>query len=263
MKSLRARLVLTMLAGAIPALSFAVALIAFPVAQTLKSDAEADLGRIAQNLSSNVRNWKDENVRALVSFATDPGVRSMNPETQQAKLDALSKVYDVPYLIHTTDATGRNIARSDRNPPQDYGDRSYFREAMGGKAISTELIISRTTNLPALAISVPIHDLSGKAAGTAALFTSLASVSQQVAAIRLGSSGYAMLVDSEGRLIAHPEQTQATRLEKMTNLPPVVWAVDGKEGFLDFKNPVDGKQYWSVRLAAREWMGSGRHAASR
>ncbi len=57
--------------------------------------------------------------------------------------------------------------------------------------------------------SLPIHDGAGRFRGVIATDLQLTRISQMISAIRVGQSGYAFLMDKDGRLIAIPENGYA------------------------------------------------------
>jgi methyl-accepting chemotaxis protein len=84
-------------------------------------------------------------------------------------------------------------------------DRDYFKAAKEGKANIGQIIKSKKTGNPVVPICVPIKSASGEVVGVAATVMKVDALFDKVAAIKVGETGYAYMVDKEGTLIAHPK----------------------------------------------------------
>jgi len=86
-------------------------------------------------------------------------------------------------------------------------DRKYFKDMIAGKSfsISGGLISKNTGNLVQV-IAVPI-ERNGKFVGALAASIKLDKMVEMVKNIRMGKSGYAVIVDSQGNTIAHPDES--------------------------------------------------------
>jgi methyl-accepting chemotaxis protein len=139
------------------------------------------------------------------------------------------------------DPTGANIARSDDKSLKHFGDRSYFQSSMKGEASSRQVLISKSTNMPALTLSVPIRNaLSVGPHGVLAMAMKLDDISKVINDTRIGETGYAILLDAENKLIAHgnPKQRKQTVQDfgehpafKVggIHMEPTIYSTNGKE----------------------------------
>lgn len=157
----------------------------------------------AEGLTARANGWTEMNLRALRENAALPDLVSMDGGRQRPVLKAIQLAYDWSYLVFTVRPDGQNTARSDENPLVFYGDRGYFKQVIGGQPLGQEVLIGRTTGKPALILAAPVRDADGHTAGVLALAMHLVDVSQAVVGTRIGSTGYAILVDDKSRVIAH------------------------------------------------------------
>jgi methyl-accepting chemotaxis protein len=169
----------------------------------IRGDAERDMQETAERITSVVDEWVDKNVRVLQTAAKLSAVTSMNRDHQTEVLAAIRQSYPWMYLVFTVGPEGQNIARSDDAPLSTYADRQYFKEVMAlGKPLSWETLIGKTSKKPALVISVPVkvHD---RTVGVLAAAMAIEDISRIVANWKSGKTGYAFLVDQNGKVVAH------------------------------------------------------------
>lgn len=188
---------------------------------------------ISQNLigttntvAASINGWDDTNLRQLRQTARLEDIRSMRADRQNPVLKAVAASYEWSSLVYTIGPDGANIGRNDDKPPLQYGDRSYFQSVMSGKPNGRQVIISKTSGKPALALSGPISDAGGQLLGVLAMTMNLDVVSKMVAGTRIGSTGYAILLDADYKVVAHgkPERVK-TALQDFSAHPAL--AIDG------------------------------------
>lgn len=163
--------------------------------ERLEAMAEVFVGR------ANV--WMDMNVRMLRENAAEPDIRSMDPERQKPILRIISAEYPWIHSALVIGPDGKSISRADDMPLQDYSDRIYVQQVLAGKPLGQQVLIGKTTGLPALTLAVPIRSDGGTVQGILAVSMATALLSAYVAEIRIGDTGYAFLLDAAGKAIAH------------------------------------------------------------
>ena len=201
-----AKTTVTMLAVGLLPLGLFGGITLYQQAERVRADAERSLQVSAERISSQVDEWFDKNVRVLRAAASLPALASMNPEEQTRALTAIQKAYPWMYLVFTVAPDGRNVARSDGKPLVSYADRQYFRDVVtGGKELSWETLIGKTSKKPALILSVPIL-ANGVVVGVLASAMTVEDVSAILAHWRTGKTGFAFLVDEQAKVVAHPRE---------------------------------------------------------
>ncbi len=228
--SLRKRLTTTLGVVVLPFMAITILGIGLFAFQTLKNEANAQLSQQSVILGESIVRWDAEVVRFLSLLTRQPQIVEMHPEEQRPLLLRVKEVYADAYLVAICDRQGFSNARNDSATPIDYHDRKYFKGAMAGADITRELIVSRTTHVPAVAFGAPVHSADGAIVGVAMASFSLNRITEIVNAVKLGKTGYAFVVDENGFLIAHPKLLSSTTLESARGLAPVDALLSGKRG---------------------------------
>jgi signal transduction histidine kinase len=85
------------------------------------------------------------------------------------------------------------------------------------KAAQSGVYVSRRKNISMLALLVPVMG-TGDIGMTLAVELSLDSIQKRLERFRVGQSGFAFLVDAQGRLVAHPDLQRAVGREDLSAL---------------------------------------------
>lgn len=208
----------------------------------LSSNISQNLVATMDTVEAAVNGWDDTNVRALREAARLPDIISMKAERQTPVLKAIGASYEWSYLVMTVAPDGTNIGRNDGGAPINYADRAYVKDVMHGKGLGRQVIISKSTNQPALMLAAPVRNENSELVGVVAMGSSLKEVTRTVASARIGETGHAILLDANNKVIANgfaaAGQNQAA-LQDYSNDPvlkaegitdaPTVFTKDGKE----------------------------------
>lgn len=171
--------------------------------ENLSNQVEQRLSSQADTMVGYVDAWVEMHLRMLRQNAALDDLASMDATKQKPVLRAITGEYKWVYLAFTIAPDGNNIGRNDEEPPRFYGDRGYFKQAIDGRQMGQEVVISRTTGQPAVILSVPIWKLD-KVLGVLAVGTSISDVTTTIANAKIGQTGFVFLVDDQGKVIAHP-----------------------------------------------------------
>jgi len=169
------------------------------------SDTTRFGNQITTALADEVNEWIDKNVRVLRAVANMPGIQSMNRFEQEILLKTVQKEYPWMYLVFTTDINGMNVARNDGKDLKDYSDRQYVQDVTSGKEIAWQNLIGKTSKKPALVIAVPIKK-NNQMIGVLAAAMTRDAISKRIATWSQGKTGYAFLVDQDGKVVAHQKR---------------------------------------------------------
>ena len=223
-----ARTTVTMLAVGVLPLALFGGLELLQEARRVRREAERSQQASGERISAQVDEWVDKNVRVLRAAATLPALASMRGEDQAPVLAAIQHAYPWMYLVHTIAPGGLNVARSDGKPLSDYADRQYFKDVMAGKDLRSETVIGKTSGKPALILAVPIV-ANGAIAGVLSVAMTVEDVSAIIAHWRTGRTGFAFLVDEQGKVVAHPREEYVTGQVRLSDHPLVsAFLRDGK-----------------------------------
>ncbi len=196
--------------------------------------------QITNSLSQEVEQWIDKNVRVLKTLAQMPGIQSMNRFEQEILLKAVHNEYPWMYLVFTTDLYGMNVARNDDTDLKDYSDRQYVQDITSGKNLAWQNLIGKTSKQPALVIAVPIQK-NGQTIGVMAAAMTRDAISKRIANWRQGDTGYAFLVDQDGKVVAHQVEEFVQEQRDLSQHPLVKAANANTNGMVEFIND-DGQE---------------------
>lgn len=194
-----------------------------------RTHVDLHVSRTAEMLKDKVDAWLAMNFCILHASAALDDIISMNPARQNPVLQHMDDTFAWTYLVFTTRPDGMNVGRSDHQPLKDYSDRQYVQQIASGKPTGYEVLISKTTGKPALAMSVPIVDTHRHVVGVLAMASTLVEVSKAITDVRLGTTGFAMLLDRDGKVIAHGEPQWVTeQVRDGRHHPLVTHGVEGE-----------------------------------
>ena len=224
----------------------------------VRKNNEVLMEQIAQGLGSQVDEWIDKNVRVIKTASRLSEIVSMNQYGQEPVLKAICAEYPWIYLAFTVDPDGMNRARNDGKPLKDYSDRQYYKDVIdGGKELTWQTLIGKTSKKPALILAVPIKS-GGRTVGVMAAAMNIDRISKSVAAWKRGKTGFAFLVDEQGKVVSHQVQQYVTTQKNLRTHPliqafwrqkrPTTMSFDNERG-----NPtlghVRGNEYgWSLAV---------------
>jgi methyl-accepting chemotaxis protein len=172
------------------------------------------LGARAVDIADTVDNVFLQEERIAVNLATDPDLvaaLSAAGATLAARasqrLDQLNRVkgfgesYDAILLL---DTSGTAIAASVPSyVGVSFADRAYFKAAMAGTVNTGAAAINKVTKKPFAPAAAPVR--SGDAVvGVVALVVNIGFVNDLIAGQKIGTTGYAFVMDATGLVLAHP-----------------------------------------------------------
>ncbi|MDF2558354.1 MAG: sensor-containing diguanylate cyclase/phosphodiesterase [Bacillales bacterium] len=119
------------------------------------------------------------------------------------------RVKEVGYLRRSfvIDSNG-NITIDNNNELKgmSLSDRSYFKNGMKGKSNISEVLHSKVDGQPMVVLAAPVKDESGRIIGVFCFEFYTEFFVRFTSTIKIGETGYAYIIDKEGRVIAHPKK---------------------------------------------------------
>lgn len=131
--------------------------------------------------------------------------------------------------IIVEDATGQQIVRTSGNLVN-VADREFFKEALTGKEVISDVLISKATGLKVVVLAIPIKDLNNdKVIGVVQKSYDLSFLHEFLAGTANASSGEeSFIVARNGDLIAHSSYELAVD-DEVPNYSDLAFFSDGKE----------------------------------
>jgi len=183
------------------------------------------LSAYADGLTRQVDSWVDMNRRMLLQNASLEDMRTMRSGQQVALLKNIIDNYEWNYLAFTTDVSGNNISRSDGKSLKYYGDRQYIQQVVDGAELGKQVLIGKSSGVPALVLSTPIFNDNKQLTGVLATAMTINDISNTVTAARIGKTGFAFLLDEKGQVVSHPSE-EYTRVRKDLSTHPAFVALN-------------------------------------
>lgn len=119
-------------------------------------------------------------------------------------------------MLIVTDKTGKALLTNESLKTDiDLSDRLYVQEALKGNYAISDVIFSKFTGEPVVAIATPLMkegEVSGLLIGTVKFH----KIAQKVEEVKIGETGYAYMIDKEGLLVSHPVQDKVLK-ENLSN----------------------------------------------
>jgi methyl-accepting chemotaxis protein len=162
-----------------------------------------DMKQTADALVKEVDAWLDMNLRVVRQNATLPEIISMHPAQQLPVLTTIANTYEWLIGANAILPDGMSMARSDRLPPITLAERQWFQQVMSGQPFGKEVLVTRATGTPDLALAVPIYGSEKTVVGTLMRNVHLTDVSKAVANVEIGKTGFAILLNETGKAMAH------------------------------------------------------------
>ena len=186
--------------------------------QRIRTETEKLLTQTAKGLGEQVDVWIDNNVSVLRTVANLSEITSMNREEQEPILKAIQKEHPWMYLVFTLEADGMNVARNDGKSLKDYSDRQYYKDVIGGKKLSWQTLIGKTSKKPALVLAIPVKN-GDRLVGVIAAAMTIDVISGNIANWRQGDTGFAFLVDEKGFVVSHPNKQYVSKRKNLNGHP--------------------------------------------
>jgi len=234
-KSLKFRLPFLVLLGVVPTAIGAIVLASSSASTIIRQETKENLSLKAQALESSVTRWTNMNVLAIQNLSKQPAIMSMEPKQQKPILMQTLDSYKHLYTASTTDLNGINVTRSDDKAPKKYPDRPWFQGAKAGNDITYQTLIGRTSKKPSLCLSVPIK-ANTIIQGVNYICMTLETLVEEIGNAKFGETGYALIVNEQGRVLAHPDPKiiSGNELSDFNSYPPVANLLAGKPGYFPF-----------------------------
>lgn len=189
-----------------------------------------------------IQNEKAERVALLISdyttgagsqlhlFAEAVSLSGMTEDEQYGALDTLISTHGFLFsqlaLIGTDGYEKIKVSRYRTYLPDELeyqGDNRAFIDAINGNPVISPVYISPESSLLSVRITLPLTNPKEEITGVLSAEVNVLPLWQEISQIGIGETGYAYLIDGEGRFIAYQEVSEVLRNygADITFLPPV------------------------------------------
>lgn len=193
---------------------------------------------LAEHTAEDVDQMFSEKMKVLRFAATTVAMKSMLPNQQLPLLKAIAEADADILIVTVADIDGKQISRSDNQADMsiNYGDREYFQTIQRtGEEVLSNVLISKSTGYPGIVIAEPIKDENQQLTGVLIATVELRAIIDRITQIKVGQTGYAFLVNHEGRILLHPNRGMVERGEDVSQLAPVKLVLDKQTGSVEYR----------------------------
>jgi adenylate cyclase len=196
--------------------------------ETLRRQIVRELTHVAEIQQHEIREDLDaarRQVQALAARLGDEAGR--HPAAVRERLREL-QAFDARFLqVNLMDADGRVLVSSSLAPDPEPPNRVGVAHTLEGQAFVSDVYRSPVFGRWVVFLAAPVKDARGAVSGAVSVrFDMQEDLMTFVRAVRFGGTGFTVIANGQGRVIAHPD---AARLgEDLTRLPVVRDALQGR-----------------------------------
>lgn len=221
MKSIQTKLTVIILLIFIVAMGTLGGLNYWKARQMLSDSLVKEIATLATVSANDINDWIGGRKLEVAGIALAPVLQSGDSENLRA------------FLVQAAKSNGRyetfgyiapsGIAIDSKGVSVNLGAREYFQKAMKGEAAVSDPVISPATGGLVAVVAVPVKS-DGKVTGVFFGSMSLDEISKKAAEVKIGKTGYAYMLKSDGLTIANPDKALVMKDNPVKNdkLPPAL-----------------------------------------
>ena len=227
MNSIKARLTLALVILILLSVTVLGTVSYWNARQAIVQETESGLTAMAKNNAEILGMWLAER-RAEANFlARSPLLDDVASEAAINYLKDEGKRNPLYLSLMLSDPAGSAVVSTGQK--FNIADRPYFKQAMAGKTAMSDPVVSRDVGKPVVAIAAPIIR-GDQPIGITGGAVSLDEVIKLVGKVKTGETGYAYVVQSDGMIIFHPDQSMVMKVNALTSdsTPPTLKEISGR-----------------------------------
>ena len=173
--------------------------------QAINFSKEKEFITLAEETSNKIERYMFERYGDVQVMVTSPLLKKgqMNNDVKLQYLDSVRSAYKAYDYIFITDDVG-NIEVFSGEPQNDYGYKKFLPLVLKGANFVSDFTYFSDTKSYGVYYASPIIDENLKISGAVVERMNFNAISDIVKNVRLGSKGYAYIVDDNGSSIFHP-----------------------------------------------------------
>ncbi|RAK06863.1 methyl-accepting chemotaxis sensory transducer with Cache sensor [Halanaerobium saccharolyticum] len=193
---------------------------------------------IASEMGSEISLFLQENKGVINLLADQTVVKDADEAGINELLQSVADNYDQFQSLYLGKNDGEMIIVPDQQLPSDFDprDRPWFQNAENSdQAVWTDTYVDAGSGNLIISVARRVLDNSGNLVGVIAGDISLAGISELVGTTTVGENGYTFLIDSNSKLLAHPDQQMVDDRFDVTQLFDTAAALSGESGFIEYE----------------------------
>ena len=216
-KSIKWRIMTWILLISIISLAALTLFIYSSVNNTVDQIIISDAMEIIEGRGEQISEWILKNAKGLEIMAGANAVQEMNIDKGILYLkERETMIGDAFVAIFQIDTQGKG--KYITGDTLDLSQRDYFKKIMAGEDfVISNPVVSKSTGLPSFVIAFAIRDDNGKTVGMIGGTVPLGVLSTMITEFRVGGNGYGIMVDGDGQIVAHPDETLAMKFNVLNS----------------------------------------------
>ncbi len=189
---------------------------------------------IAQQAALEVSTFLSTVEQGLQVLAQTHNLADQEPIEQRRALNRLLETLPTFDELTYVDALGRERAKVSpyhtftESELTTQTDNPAFRHAMRGERYLSDVGFSTYSGQPVVALAIPVADVRQETVGVLMAQVNFRRMWNIVTGLQVGETGYAYVVDKEGRLIAYRDISPVLRRQDLSRLPTVAGFLQGQ-----------------------------------
>jgi methyl-accepting chemotaxis protein len=202
--------------------------------QALTEDVYENNRMVATALAREIDQMLDAKIKLLTILSRDPAILSMNTANQLPILRNVANQYSDMTSIIIADSKGVQTVRTEGVLAK-INDRAYFKELVDGASfVISDLIVAKGTGKLSIIIGIPLRDYQNTFKGVILGVVDVHYLGNYISQTKVGKTGYAFLVDRNGKIIAHPDTQLVQNMVDVSSIPAVKAAISGQIGYQEY-----------------------------
>jgi methyl-accepting chemotaxis protein len=203
MKSIRTKMLVSFLLTLILTTGILQAVSIYTARKNLREQVEQGITSLVGDNAKLIESRMETEKLIVENIADNMEIQSMDYTRQKsAMIDYLEKTDFIGLGI--VDMKG-HVKYSD-DTESDLSDRGYIQEALTGKTVISDVLISKVTNEPVLMIAAPVFT-NGTLTGLVLARSDANKMSNLIRDMGYGEGGYGYIINSEGTVVAHRDKS--------------------------------------------------------
>lgn len=152
--------------------------------------------------------------QVLASLTNKSDAKGEQQEVSGELTDAVT-LYDCMKDLQVVDLNGVTVSSSSQRPStlSNLADQPYFRDALSGKVVLSDVMKSEADSAPTVIIAAPVTDGASVRGVIMASLDLNVFTAQVMSKIKVLQSGYAFLADRNGVVVSHPDRSVVMTLK--------------------------------------------------
>ena len=246
-RSLRGVLILLMVVLAVLPTTIVGAIGAVITAQEIEDVKREELIDIAQVQSSIIQNWLEIRVKEVLVLSKNSRIKALNYQFAEAILNEYMIEYSYFESLNIIKSDGNVLYSTEGSAVPNLKDREYFIDAMNGKTVITDALISRVSGHVVVFFATPIYDKNDEEiVGVMQGLSNTGDLSTLMEIAYPGDTGDIYIVNTDGYYISSSRNDEQflekgivenrTELELLAEHVATVSVTQGKTGSDVYKN---------------------------